>query len=209
MSLKKLTYDERKKQILEIAFELFAKNGFKKTTTKIIAQKAGISEALLYKHFSSKTELYNAIRDYTKNKIKNSLDKSFSQIPDFNSLEELKNILKSFILEFLKNVRSNPNLIRIILYAKLEDPEFSSLFIKPDNMSDKPIQNLFNKAIDKNLIKNIDIRLISKYFFSIFNTLQDFHSKEEEYLNTSITNEKELNQKIDSLFEIFFHGLAN
>ena len=206
--MKKLTYDERKKQILEIAFELFAKNGFRKTTTKTIAQKAGISEALLYKHFSSKTELYNAIRDYTKNKIKNSLDKSFSQIPDFYSLEELKNILKSFILKFLKNVQSNPNLIRIILYAKLEDPEFSSLFIKPDNMSDKPIQNLFNKAIEKKLIKNIDIKLISKYFFSIFNTLQDFHSNEEEYLNTSITNEKELNKKIDSLFEIFFHGLA-
>lgn len=40
---------------------LFARKGFAATTVKDIAEAAGVSEALLYKHFRSKTELYQAI----------------------------------------------------------------------------------------------------------------------------------------------------
>jgi len=40
---------------------LFAKKGFNGTTTKEIAQAAGISEALVFKHFPTKRALYAAI----------------------------------------------------------------------------------------------------------------------------------------------------
>ena len=43
---------------------LFARKGFAATTVKDIAEAAGVSEALLYKHFRSKTELYQAILEY-------------------------------------------------------------------------------------------------------------------------------------------------
>ena len=44
--------------IVESAAPLFAINGFSGTTTKQIAKAAGVSEALLYKHFPSKEVLY-------------------------------------------------------------------------------------------------------------------------------------------------------
>jgi AcrR family transcriptional regulator len=40
---------------------LFARKGFAATTVKDIAEVAGVSEALLYKHFRSKNDLYQAI----------------------------------------------------------------------------------------------------------------------------------------------------
>ncbi len=64
MSEKRLTCDERKKAIVKAALPLFARQGFARTTTKQLAQAAGVSEALLYKHFPSKETLYAEIQAY-------------------------------------------------------------------------------------------------------------------------------------------------
>jgi AcrR family transcriptional regulator len=56
-----MTGDKRREQIIETAVNLFSKKGFKGTTTKEIARAAGVSEAMVFKHFESKDELYGAI----------------------------------------------------------------------------------------------------------------------------------------------------
>ena len=52
---------ERQASLIQAATALFAKKGFNGTTTKEIAKAAGISEALVYKHFPTKHALYAAI----------------------------------------------------------------------------------------------------------------------------------------------------
>jgi AcrR family transcriptional regulator len=56
--------DDRRRQIAEVAMRLFAERGFRGTTTKEIAQAAGVSEAIIFRHFATKEELYTAIIDY-------------------------------------------------------------------------------------------------------------------------------------------------
>ena len=56
--------DERRSQILHVAIKLFSQNGFRGTTTKEIARAAGVSEAMVFRHFATKEELYHAILDY-------------------------------------------------------------------------------------------------------------------------------------------------
>lgn len=51
----------RRQAILDAALPLFAGKGFAATTTKEIAQAAGVSEALIFKHFPSKVSLYEAL----------------------------------------------------------------------------------------------------------------------------------------------------
>jgi AcrR family transcriptional regulator len=55
--------DERREQILAAAISLFAKHGFSGTTTKEIAKAAGVSEAMVFRHFANKDALYGAILD--------------------------------------------------------------------------------------------------------------------------------------------------
>src|SRR5882724_1590195 len=55
--------DERRLQILKVAMRLFSQRGFRGTTTKEIARAAGVSEAMVFKHFATKDELYGAILD--------------------------------------------------------------------------------------------------------------------------------------------------
>ena len=50
----------RRLQILRVAVRLFSQRGFRGTTTKEIAQAAGVSEAMVFRHFATKEELYAA-----------------------------------------------------------------------------------------------------------------------------------------------------
>src|SRR5688572_21144352 len=56
--------EERRLQILRVAVSLFSNRGFRGTTTKEIAQAAGVSEAMVFRHFATKEELYAAILDH-------------------------------------------------------------------------------------------------------------------------------------------------
>jgi AcrR family transcriptional regulator len=61
MATIRLDADERRKAIVTAALPLFARNGFAGTTTREIAEAADISEALLFRHFPSKRQLYGEI----------------------------------------------------------------------------------------------------------------------------------------------------
>jgi AcrR family transcriptional regulator len=59
----RLSADERRQAIVEAVRNVFAEKGFDGTTTRELAKAAGVSEALLYKHFPSKESLYTAMLD--------------------------------------------------------------------------------------------------------------------------------------------------
>src|SRR5713226_8302382 len=61
MAMTRLDSDERRKEIVRTAVPLFARKGFAGTTTRELAEAAGISEALLFRHFPSKQQLYREI----------------------------------------------------------------------------------------------------------------------------------------------------
>lgn len=56
--------EERRLQIVRVAVSLFSQRGFRGTTTKEIANLAGVSEAMVFRHFATKEELYAAILDH-------------------------------------------------------------------------------------------------------------------------------------------------
>ncbi len=61
---------DKKEKILEAALELFAKDGFKATSTSKVARKAGVSEGLIFRHFNNKEGLLNAILKEGEEKAK-------------------------------------------------------------------------------------------------------------------------------------------
>jgi AcrR family transcriptional regulator len=57
---RRLPRAERREQILAAATRAFAQNGFSATGLDDIAAEAGVTRVLLYRHFDSKTDLYQA-----------------------------------------------------------------------------------------------------------------------------------------------------
>jgi AcrR family transcriptional regulator len=50
--------EDRRRQLLEVAAEEFARHGYRGCTTAQLAKAAGITEPILYRHFKSKLELF-------------------------------------------------------------------------------------------------------------------------------------------------------
>jgi AcrR family transcriptional regulator len=59
----RLPAPDRRRQIMAVAMKLFAQRGFRGTTTRQIAERAGVNEAIVFRHFPRKEDLYWAILD--------------------------------------------------------------------------------------------------------------------------------------------------
>jgi AcrR family transcriptional regulator len=117
---------DRREQILEVATGLFAQQGFQGTTTKTIAEKSGVTEALIFRHFPSKEELYWAV-------IERKID---SAAPLERLLENLEaggddlDVLARVALEVLERRAKDQTLSRLLLYSALEKHELSERFFR-------------------------------------------------------------------------------
>lgn len=63
--MSRLPAAERREQLLDRAAELFSERGFARTTTAELAKAAGVTEPIIYRHFSSKRGLFIALIERT------------------------------------------------------------------------------------------------------------------------------------------------
>lgn len=61
-------------RILEAALEEFTKKGYKGSITRAIAERAGVNEVTLFRHFGSKAELLRAAVDHALKKMRTPSD---------------------------------------------------------------------------------------------------------------------------------------
>src|SRR5258708_5290106 len=57
----RLKAPQRREQLIEVATRIFAQWGYNATTTRAIAEEAGVTEPILYRHFGTKQELFIGI----------------------------------------------------------------------------------------------------------------------------------------------------
>jgi len=61
---------KKKERILSVGLELFSKDGYHATSTSKVAQKAKVSEGLIFKHFENKKGLIDAIIEEGESRIR-------------------------------------------------------------------------------------------------------------------------------------------
>jgi AcrR family transcriptional regulator len=63
---------EKKEKILEAALQLFAEEGYASTSTSKVAKAAGVSEGLIFRHFTNKEGLLKAIIEEGQQRLKST-----------------------------------------------------------------------------------------------------------------------------------------
>lgn len=61
--------EDRRRQLLEVASELFSQRGYRGTTTAELARAAGITEPILYRHFQNKLDLFVTLIDVVSEEV--------------------------------------------------------------------------------------------------------------------------------------------
>ena len=119
--------EERRHQILAVAVRLFSERGFRGTTTKEIAQAAGVSEAMVFRHFATKQELYAAILDHK------ACSSGVSFEPEKMAAEPIlrrddRAVFETLALEALQHHQEDPDFQRLLLHSALEKHELAQMF---------------------------------------------------------------------------------
>lgn len=124
----RMSGDERRLQILKVAMRLFSEKGFSGTTTKEIAAGAGVSEAIIFRHFANKDELYSAILDYK------SCDRTFQNpFDDLNEKVAAKDdfgVFYTMSLNALMHHAEDSDFLRLMLHSALEGHDLAKTFFE-------------------------------------------------------------------------------
>jgi AcrR family transcriptional regulator len=125
----RLSSRERRRAIVTAVQGSFAEKGFDGTTTRELARAAGVSEALLYKHFPSKESLYAAMLEACADgPVATAFTRVLTLPPSTSTLVALVHLLTShFVLcEDLQKTAMH----RLALRSLLEDADFVRLGAK-------------------------------------------------------------------------------
>jgi AcrR family transcriptional regulator len=98
-------------KLLDAAIQAFSENGFKGTSTRDIADRAGVHHPLITYHFKNKDQLWRAATDRIFREFHVSLIKSMAEVPEVDP----KARGEAFVHTYVKYAYSQPALHKIIL----------------------------------------------------------------------------------------------
>lgn len=119
---RRLAGDERRRQIIAAARELFARSPYADVSITDIASAAGVTHGLLTYHFGSKRNLYLAV-------LRSALHLPKAPVPIDVTDPDLDRALESMIDWWLSQLESNPELWLTVLGARgmANDPDVEAL----------------------------------------------------------------------------------
>jgi AcrR family transcriptional regulator len=117
---------DRREQILDVSTAIFARQGFQGATTREIAQQAGVTEALVFRHFSSKDELYWAV-----------IERKIIAAAGTERMRETlasggddREVLSAIAAQILERRAKDVTLSRLLIYTALENHRLSHRFFR-------------------------------------------------------------------------------
>jgi AcrR family transcriptional regulator len=128
----KMSSEDRRAAIIKAVRRVFAEKGFDGTTTRELAAAAGVSEALLFKHFPNKEALYSAMQvSCCVQQDTMAMERLKALDPSASTLVLLVHFFVSKMLgKPLANDDDQVLQTRLMLRSLTEDGEFARLYLK-------------------------------------------------------------------------------
>mgnify|MGYP003414226734 CR=1 FL=1 len=137
--------NETSKKIMKVALKLFSEQGYYPTTTKQIAEEAGVNELTIFRHFGSKSNLFQVTTEYYV--IDSKIDSILKNTEDLN-FEEAMFIITNRIYKLLIQ---NTKLYKVQM--KLSDNERDFVKLKLSRKIISILKDCFKELKENNKIK--------------------------------------------------------
>jgi TetR/AcrR family transcriptional regulator len=112
---------DRRTQLLQIALNVFSRKGFNGATTKEIAAEAGVTEAVIFRHFPTKQALYQAVLDSGIGCPE--FEKWLAMAKDCMERNDDEGLFRAIASAIIDSYRTEARLERVLLFAALEGNE--------------------------------------------------------------------------------------
>ncbi len=188
---------ERHASLIAAAASLFARKGFNGTTTREIAKSAGVSEALVFKHFPTKRALYGAILEerVTVTDLLVTIEQSATQRDDRQ------------VFTLIAGYRIRPDvdstLLRLLLFSALEGHELSDMFFgRHHKVLYEYLAGYIKRRIAEGAFRGVDPLLAARAFIGMV----VHHRLLHEIFGVSMHRSHE--DTVSTYVDLFLRGLA-
>jgi TetR/AcrR family transcriptional regulator len=198
-----MSADDRRRQLIGVAIDLFARKGFGGTTTKEIATAAGVTEAIIFRHFATKQDLYQAILD-TKCAC-DSTDNWMSELQTLMDVNDDEGLFRFLLKKILEFDREDPQFCRLLLHASLEGNELALMHNAQMAM---PVGAKFKEYIAKRqeagALRTLDPSIV---IFALAGIPKYYAMQKYMYRNADIKLTDE--QAVEGFLNILMNGLQS
>jgi len=199
---KRMKAGERRQEIIRAAMEVFARNGFGGSTTRKIAENAGISEAMIYSHFRNKQDLYTAIID----------EKLQESEPLYYPLDAMRNkddprVFTTIVSNYLRRHSEDTTFLRLLLFSALEGHELASMFVAgPVRKFFEFLADYIRERIEEGVFKPVNPEITSRCLLGMVH----YFVLLREILGDDTLKPIDQTEAIETIVKIFCEGiLAN
>ncbi|CDQ20072.1 DNA-binding transcriptional regulator, AcrR family [Halobacillus karajensis] len=196
-------YDKEK--ILEAFLVIFARHGYEKTSTGMLAEAAGISKPLVFHHFKSKKALYLSVLDYCFETLKAKLSLTeLSECVDFFEAKEKISLIK------LEHFQKNPHAYKVTMEAFTAPPPEVSTEIKEKYGEQLAARDQFLKQLFEKVPLRDGVNR-EQAFELIMMTMKHFEKKIVSDLNEHVEFDTSYNQRLleerNRFLDMIRHGI--
>lgn len=184
-------------KILQAAQRLFARQGYGGTTTRDLAQAAGVAEGTLFRHFESKKAILVKVASDGWKELLTDLLTELSEMANYKAIDQV-------MRHRMGDVSRNADLLRVCfmeaqLHPELKGQMQGEMLAKMMDVTEA----FFQTAIDRGIYRPINPRLLAQIFLGMFAITGFSHSA----LDGQSTSSEQIQTFAEGLADVFLNGV--
>lgn len=175
--------------ILTATLDLISEQGFQGTPMSQIAKRANAGVGTIYRYFSGKDELINALYLEVKMKMADIIMQNYSE--DLAVSKAFKLIIRDMVEFYIKNpqvLSFSEQYLNSPLITAATHAEGSRIF--------EPVSRLFFRALEQDMLKPIPMLMMGELIIGAVVSLSKY------YINNQNQKEAEMNTGIDAIWDM-------
>jgi AcrR family transcriptional regulator len=184
-------------KILKAAQKLFARNGYDGTTTKELAEKAGIAEGTLFRHFTNKKAILVEVATQGWIELLTDLLTELSEMASYEAISQM-------MYKRMLRLGENYDMMRVCFMEVQSHPDLRDRIQSEvvDKMT-SVAEAFFQTAMERGVYRQMNPRVIAQVFLGMFVVAGFSH----ETISQPGASPQEMKDMAEGLADIFLNGV--
>jgi AcrR family transcriptional regulator len=189
--------EETQTRILKAAEKLFAKRGYGGTTTRELAEAAGVAEGTLFRHFENKKAILIEVATRGWMEILTDLLTELSEMASYKAVAQ---VMRKRML----SLNANTDMLRVCFMEAQFHPELRDRIQADviDKMTDVA-EAFFQTAMDRGIYRKMNPRVVARIFLGMF-TVSGFS---QSTMADEANSPSDMKEMAETLADIFLNGV--